>query len=213
MTKQRTITVTKSNNIKKLTITAMLAALSAVLMFFEFPLFFAPEFYKLDFSEFPVLIGTFILGPLAGVSIELVKILIKFVIKGSMTGGVGELANFLIGCSFILPAGLIYKYKKTRKSALIGMSAGTVTMAVFGAALNAFLLLPVYATAFHMPIDALVKMGTAINPAIDNLFTFCLLAVTPFNLLKGVLISILTFFLYKPLSVIIHGKVFNVTIK
>lgn len=108
----------------------MLAALSAVLMFFEFPLgFIAPSFYEFDFSEVPVLVGTFSMGPIAGAVIEFVKILVKFLIKGTSTGGVGELANFLIGCSFILPAGFIYKYKKTRVGAIVGMLTGTVAMA------------------------------------------------------------------------------------
>lgn len=115
MTKSKAKTINSDNTAKttKLAVTAMLAALSAVLMFFEFPLgFIAPSFYEFDFSEVPVLVGTFSMGPIAGAVIEFVKILVKFLIKGTSTGGVGELANFLIGCSFILPAGFIYKYKK-----------------------------------------------------------------------------------------------------
>mgnify|MGYP000284904119 FL=1 len=117
MTKSKAKTINSDNTAKttKLAVTAMLAALSAVLMFFEFPLgFIAPSFYEFDFSEVPVLVGTFSMGPIAGVVIEFVKILVKFLIKGTSTGGVGELANFLIGCSFILPAGFIYKYKKSK---------------------------------------------------------------------------------------------------
>ena len=113
MTKSKAKTINSDNTAKttKLAVTAMLAALSAVLMFFEFPLgFIAPSFYEFDFSEVPVLVGTFSMGPIAGAVIEFVKILVKFLIKGTSTGGVGELANFLIGCSFILPAGFIYNY-------------------------------------------------------------------------------------------------------
>ena len=127
MTKSKVKTINSDNTAKttKLAVTAMLAALSAVLMFFEFPLgFIAPSFYEFDFSEVPVLVGTFSMGPIAGVVIEFVKILVKFLIKGTSTGGVGELANFLIGCSFILPAGFIYKYKKTRVGAIVGMLTG-----------------------------------------------------------------------------------------
>ena len=134
MTKSKAKTINSDNTAKttKLAVTAMLAALSAVLMFFEFPLgFIAPSFYEFDFSEVPVLVGTFSMGPIAGVVIEFVKILVKFLIKGTSTGGVGELANFLIGCSFILPAGFIYKYKKTRVGAIVGMLTGTVAMAVW----------------------------------------------------------------------------------
>lgn len=192
---------------RKLVVTAMLAALASVLMFFEFPLtFIAPGFYELDFSEIPALIGSFSIGPLAGVTIEFIKILIKTVIKGTSTGGVGEIANFVIGISLILPASIVYKYKKNRKSALVGMSTGTISMVLCGTALNAFVLLPVYALVFKTPIEAYINMGTAINPNIDNLFTFCLLAVAPFNLIKGAIVSIVTFVLYKPLSRVIHGK-------
>lgn len=197
-----------TTNIRKMALVAMFAALSAVLMFFEFPLgFIAPSFYEFDFSEVPVMIGSFILGPVAGITIEFVKIMVKFLIKGTTTGGVGELANFLIGCSFILPASLIYKTHKTRKTALIGMGTGTITMAFFGAALNAFVLLPAYSITYGMPVDAFVAMGTAINPAIDSLFKFCLLAVVPFNIIKGIIISIITFLMYKPLSSLIHNRV------
>ncbi|HHZ06723.1 MAG TPA: ECF transporter S component [Clostridiales bacterium] len=197
-----------STNVRKMAIIAMFAALSAVLMFFEFPIgFLAPSFYELDFSEVPVLIGTFILGPVAGITIELVKILVKLVIKGTSTGGVGELANFLIGCSLIIPASLIYKRKKTRKRALVGIGIGTITMALFGAVLNAVVLLPVYSVAYGAPIDAFVQMGSVINPMINDIFTFCLFAVAPFNIFKGIVVGFITFLLYKPLSSIIHSRV------
>lgn len=188
----------------KLAVTAMLAAMSAVLMFFEFPLtFIAPEFYKLDFSEIPVLIGTFSMGPISGIVIEFIKILVKLLIKGTTTGGVGEFANFLIGCSFVLPAGFVYMYKKNRKSAIVGMTAGTITMATVGVLLNTFVLVPMY-SAF-MPIEEIIRMGQAIIPAIESTFTFCLFCVGPFNLVKGVIISLVVFFIYKPLSRLISN--------
>ena len=138
---------------------------------------------------------------------ELVKILLKFVLKGTMTAGVGELANFLMGCAFVVPASLLYKWKKKRSMALIGMGIGTVAMAVAAVFLNAYLLLPAYAAAFKMPMEAFVQMGSAINPNIDGLLSFVILAVAPFNLVKGILVSILVFFLYKPLSRLIHSKI------
>lgn len=188
----------------KLTVTAMLAALSAVLMMFEFPLgFIAPPFYKLDFSEVPVLIGTFSMGPVSGVIIELIKVLLKLLIKGTTTGGVGDFANFLIGCSFILPAGLIYKKKKSRLGAIVGMLVGTASMTVIGVLLNAFVLIPMY-SAF-MPITEIIKMGQAIFPFIDSTFTFCLFCVAPFNIIKGLIISLIVFFIYKPMSHLIHS--------
>lgn len=184
----------------------MLAAVAVVLMLFEVPLPFAPSFYKIDFSEVPVLIGCFAMGPAAGAAIELVKILLNFVINGTQTAGVGELANFLVGCAFVIPAGLVYKKNHTRKGALIGMITGTILMVVAGCFINAFVLLPVYASAFGMPMDALVGMGTAVNPHITSLTTFVLFAVAPFNLLKGVLVSLIVFLIYKKISPVLKMR-------
>ena len=178
----------------------MLGAIAVVLMLFEIPLPFAPSFYEIDFSEVPVMIGTFAIGPVAGAAIELVKILLNFIINGTTTAGVGEVANFLIGCARVVPAGIIYRRKRTRTGAIIGMAVGTVFMTLIGCLLNAYVLLPVYATAFQMPIDALVAMGTAVNGSIDSLFTFVAFAVAPFNLLKGVLVSLIVFLIYKKIS-------------
>lgn len=185
---------------------AMLAAIATVLMLFDFPLPFAPSFYQIDLSELPVLIGAFAMGPAAGALIELVKVLLNLVLNGSDTAFVGEFANLLIGCSLVVPAGLIYQRKKTRTSAIIGMISGTVLMAAVGGFLNAYLLLPAYAAAFGMPIDSLVGMGSAVNAAITNLPTFCLFAVVPFNLVKGVVVSVITLLLYKHISRILKGE-------
>lgn len=204
ITKEKTVYADKTAKTTKLAVTAMLAALAAVLMFFEFPLgFIAPSFYEFDFSEVPVLVGTFSMGPVAGAVIEFIKILIKFLIKGTTTGGVGELANFLIGCSLILPAGLIYKFKKTRVGAIAGVLTGTLTMAVVGVLLNTFVLVPLYSV--FMPLEEIIKMGQAIFPAIDSTFTFCLFCVGPFNIIKGLIISAVVFIIYKPLSNLIRN--------
>lgn len=179
---------------------AMLAAISVVLMLFEIPLPFAPSFYEIDFSEVPVLIGAFAMGPAAGAAIELVKIMLNLIITGTDTAGVGELANFIIGCSLCVPAAMIYKRHKSRKGALIGMASGTVLMVVIGCLINAYVMLPVYAKAFGMPIDALVQMGTAVNPNITDLTGFIMFAVAPFNLLKAVLVSLIVLLIYKKIS-------------
>ena len=185
----------------------MLSAIATVLMLFEIPLPFAPSFYEIDFSEVPILIGSFAMGPLAGATIEFIKILLNFAINGTVTAGVGEIANFLIGCALVVPAALIYKNKHTRNGALIGMITGTVFMAVVGCFMNAFILLPAYAKAFKMPLDALVGMGTAVNKHITDLKTFVLLAVGPFNLLKGALVSLIVFLVYKKISPILKMNV------
>jgi riboflavin transporter FmnP len=190
---------------RSLTVIAMLSAVAVVLMLFEIPLWFAPFFYELDFSEVPVLIGAFALGPVAGIIIELVKVLLNLVINGTDTVGIGELANFMIGCSMVVPAALIYQKKKSRKSAIIGLLSGTAIMTAIGSVLNAFVLLPVYAYFYGAPLDSLIKMGTEVNPGIQNLSTFVLFAVVPFNLFKGTVVSIITILLYKRLSIIIKS--------
>ena len=167
---------------------AMLGAAAVVLMFFDIPLPFAPSFYKIDLSEVPVLIGAFAMGPLAGV---------------------GEVANFLIGCAYVMPAAWIYKTQKTKKNAMIGMAVGTVFLAAAGGLLNAFVLLPAYAAAFGMPMDALVGMGSAVNKAITSLPTFVLFAVVPFNIIKGVVVSLVTMLLYKHISRLLKGEAMN----
>lgn len=185
----------------------MLSAIALVLMLFEIPLPFAPSFYEIDFSEVPVLIGCFAMGPLAGATIELIKIILNFAVNGTMTAGVGEIANFLIGCALVVPAGLIYKKKHNRKGAIVGMISGTLFMTFLGCFLNAYILLPTYAKAFHMPIEGLVGMGTAVNSHITSLTTLVLFAVAPFNLLKGILVSLIVFLIYKKISPVLHmGK-------
>ena len=192
-----------SYRIRMLTTTAMLGAFAGVLMLLEFPLsFIAPPFYKIDVSEVPVMIGTFAFGPVQGVVIELIKILIKLVLKGTSTGGVGDLANFVIGCAMVIPAGIIYKRRKTKISAVIGMAVSTLVMAVVGVFLNAYVMIPLY-SAF-MPIEQIVAAGKAIIPWVSDTLTFCLFCVLPFNVIKGVIVSVIVAFIYKPLSRIIH---------
>ncbi|NLZ80789.1 MAG: ECF transporter S component [Clostridiales bacterium] len=185
----------------------LLSAAAIILMLFEIPLWFAPPFYKIDFSEVPVIVGALALGPIAGILIELVKIILNFLIDGTMTAGVGELANFVIGCSLVVPAAMIYKKNKTKKSAMIGLAVGTVFMTAIGCVLNAYLLLPAYATAFHLDIQKLIDMGTAINPNINSLWTFILLAVAPFNFIKGLLVSLVTLLIYKRISMILKNRI------
>ncbi|MDO4473994.1 MAG: ECF transporter S component [Eubacteriales bacterium] len=190
-------TTNTNSKVKMIAQIGMLGAIAVVLMLFEVPLPFAPSFYEIDFSEVPVLLGCFVMGPVAGVAIEFIKILLNFVINGTVTAGVGELANFILGVSFVVPAGMIYRKNHTRKGAIIGMLVGTVLMTFAGCFLNAYVLLPAYGKAFGMPIEALVSMGTAVNANITSLFTFIAFAVAPFNILKGVLDSIIVFLIYK----------------
>ena len=184
-----------------ITFTAMFSCMAAVLMLLEFPLaFLAPGFYKLDLSEVPVMICTFYLGPTAGVVSELIKVILKILLKGTSTAFVGDFANFVVGCTFVLPASIIYHTRSNNRSAIAGLAAGTVMMTVFGSVFNALYLIPKFAQLFHMPLEAIVDMGTAVNKHITSVPTLALFAVAPFNLLKGVLVSVLTFLLFKALS-------------
>ena len=191
---------------RRITIVAICSALAAVLHILDFPLLFlAPEFYKLDFSELPVMLCGFYLGPSAAVACEGLKILLKLLLKGTSTAFVGDFANFAVGCSLVLPAIIIYHTKKTRSSALWGLAAGTVVLTVFGSAFNALYLLPKFADMF-MPMEAILAAGNAIHKGIDSVWSFVLFAVAPLNLIKGISVSVLTLLLYKRVARPLFGK-------
>ena len=191
---------------RSLAMIGMFSAVAMILFLFEFPLPFAPGFYEVDFSELPVLIGTFAFGPVAGVLIEFCKIVLKLVVKGTSTAFVGDLANFVVGCSLLLPASFVYEWKKTKAGAAIALTVGSLSMTIFGSFFNAVYLLPTFAKMFEMPVEGLIAMGTAINPAITDLTTFVFFAVAPLNLLKSGAVSLLTMFVYKPLRVIMKSR-------
>ena len=179
-------------------IVGICAAIATVLHVLDFPLLFiAPEFYKLDFSELPVLLCGFYLGPTATVACEGVKILLKLVVKGTSTAFVGDFANFVVGCSFVLPATIWYHAHKSKHSAIIGLILGTLSMSVLGSAFNAVYLLPKFSQLFGLPLDTIIGMGTAIHSSINSVTTFVMLCVAPLNLIKGCVVSVLTMLLYK----------------
>lgn len=190
----------KKLSVSKMTKIAMLSVLAFVLMQFELMLPIFPSFLKIDVSDLPALIGAFAMGPIAAIAIEAVKNLLH--LMQTTTGGVGELANFAIGCSIAVPAAIIYGKSKSKKSAIIGLAVGTVCMTVVGALANYFVIIPFY-TAF-MPIEAIVELGTIINPAINSVATLVLFGIVPFNIFKGIVLSVLTLLLYKRISPILH---------
>ncbi len=195
----------KNEKLSWITKVAILSAMAFVLMLLEFPLpFIAPSFYELDFSEVPVLIGAFALGPLAGGVIEAVKILLNLLLNGTATGGIGEFSNLVMGLVFVLPAAFVYKYKKTKLSAVLGLIVGGISMVILGCFINAYVMLPLYSN--FMPLDAIIAQAAAIWPVIDNTFKFVLLCVAPFNLVKVILVSLVTMLLYKRLSPILKGR-------
>ena len=191
---------------RRITIVAICAALAAVLHILDFPLLFlAPEVYKLDFSELPVMLCGFYLGPSAAVACEGLKILLKLLLKGTSTAFVGDFANFAVGCSRVLPAIIIYHTKKSRASAMLGLVVGTAVLTVFGSAFNALYLLPKFAEML-IPMEAILAAGNAVNKGIDSVWSFVLLAVAPLNLIKGVSVSVLTLLLYKKVARPLFGK-------
>ncbi len=190
----------RPRNAKYIAVCAMCAALAGLLMLLEIPVFFAPGFYKIDLSELPVLFCGFCLGPVAGVICEFVKVVVKLLLKGTSTAFVGDFANFAVGCALVLPASIIYHMNKTKRGAVIAVIVGTLCMTVFGSAFNAFYLLPKFSQLFGLPMDAIIEMGRAANPAIGSVGTLVLFAVAPLNLLKGAVVSLLTFALYKRVS-------------
>ncbi|KAB3532421.1 ECF transporter S component [Alkaliphilus pronyensis] len=182
--------------------TSVLAVVAYLLMMLEFPVPMFPAFLKVDLSDVPALVGGFAIGPVAGVVIQLVKVFLFFITR-SQTGGVGELANFIIGASYVLPAAIIYHLKKDKRNAIIGTVTGTVVMAFVGALANLYILIPFYSN--FMPIDAIVNMGSVVNANIVDLKTLVLYGVTPFNLMKGTIITIVTLLIYKRISPILKN--------
>ena len=183
---------------RRITIIGICAAIATILHMLDFPLLFlAPGFYKLDFSELPVLLCGFYLGPSATVICEGLKILLKLMLKSTSTAFVGDLANFVVGCSFVLPATIWYHVHKSKHSAIIGLVLGTLSMSVFGTAFNAVYLLPKFAELYGMPLDTIIAMGTEINGSIHNVTSFVMICVAPLNVVKGTVVSVLTMLLYK----------------
>ena len=184
-----------------ITLIGVLSAAAAGLMLLEFPLLFiAPKFYKFDFSDLPAIIGSFALGPVAGVSIEALKNLLKILFVGSKTNYIGELANFGVGVCYVLPASLLYYYRKTKKRAVAGLALSTVICVTVGSLLNAFVLLPAYSKLYGAPMEYFIGKGTEVHGIIKDLQTFILFAVAPFNLLKYGVISLITILIYKRIS-------------
>ncbi len=192
-----------SSNLRALTVTGMLSAVSFVLMSLDFPVPFMPSFIKMDVSEFPALVGSFALGPGWGIAICFIKNLIHLIFMGK-TGGVGELSNFLLGAVFCGVAGFIYQRKKDRKSAMIASLAGAVAMAVLSVPMNYYLVYPIY-TGF-MPMEAIIGAYQAIVPAVQNLWQALIWFNMPFTFVKGLLDVLITFLIYKRLSPILKGQ-------
>jgi riboflavin transporter FmnP len=188
--------------IVRITTTAIFTALAVALMFLEVPLPLMPPFLKFDFSEIPVLVGAFSLGPVWGIVIELLKNLIHLPFTG--TAGIGELSNFVTGSIFVGFSGLVYLKLHTRKGAAIAMAVGTIALAVIAVPINAYITLPLYGTVMNFSMEAILGASAKVNPLIKDKTTLLFVAFVPFKLFKGIVVSAITFFVYKPVSKLIH---------
>lgn len=191
----------KKMSVQYLTRIAVLTALASILFLIEIPVV---AFYKLDLSNLPVLLGAFSMGPMAGIIILLLKSFIGMLHSTSMY--VGELADFIMGAAYVLPAALLYGRRKNRKNALVGMIVGTLCMIVVAVLVNWKIMIPFYMNAFGMPMEAVIGMATKVLPFVDTQWELLMYVTAPFNLLKGIVLSLLTYLLYKRLSPLLHVK-------
>ena len=187
----------KHLNTGNMVLIAMFGAVAAVLMSLEISFPLVPEFIKLDFSDFPIVLGTFVMGPVEGILIATVKIMLKLLIKGTTTAYVGDFANWLYSVCYILPAALVYHFKRTKGGAALALAAGTVFTSVVAVICNYVFIFPMYAKLFGAPMDAIIAAGNAINGKITDLGTMMLYSILPFNLFKYGLSSVITFLVYK----------------
>lgn len=196
----------KPFQVKTVAFIGMLGALSAVLMLFRVPLPFAPTFLKFDISELPALFAGFFLGPVSGCAVIVVKIALELLIQGTDTAFVGELMNIIGSCAFVLPAAIIYRYIHSKKGALISLSVSTVLVSVIAIFLNAYIAFPMYSTVYGIPMEAILEMGSSVNPLVHDNVTLMLYGVFPFNLVKHGVTSLVTYLLYKRCSNALRAK-------
>lgn len=172
-------------SIQKLIYTAMLAAVAGVLMSLEFSVPMMPPFYKVDFSDVPSVIAVFLMGPVSGICVEVIKLLIKLITVGTNTMYVGELANLIAAFLFVWPLWFIYqKLGANRKAAVEALLLSIVIRTACACFINANITLPLYAKAMSLPLDEVIRMVASVNPAIKDLNGFIILATIPFNVLK-----------------------------
>lgn len=193
---------TKKLNVKKIALIGMLGALGGLLMLIKTPLPFMPPFMDFDLAALPEIIGGFALGPVAAVLIVIVKLIVKLAILGTSTAFVGELSNFIVSVAYVLPAVLIYDHHKEKKSALQGMIIGTIVCTLAAVISNVYMIIPFYANMMAgWSVDTIVDMCHAVSPLVNDIWTLALFGVVPFNLIKCGVTSVITFIVYKKISV------------
>ena len=194
-------------NVRAMVFVALLGALAAVLMSLNFPLPFMPFFLKFDVSDIPALFASFYLGPVSGVIVCVLKVGLELLMTGTETAFVGELTNLIACIMFILPASIIYRVKKTKKSALIGLIVSTAFACIVCIFLNAFISIPMYSSLYGAPVEAIISMCAKTMPAIDNIYTLLAFGILPFNLIKYGITALLTFLLYKKLEKLLEKPI------
>lgn len=187
---------------KNLTMIAMFSAISAVLMVFEIQLPFSPSFVKFDFSDLPVMLGGFLIGPFAGGIIVFMKILLHFLLNGTTSFFVGDLSNLLLTLSFVLPASFIYQQKKTKKTAIQGLLVSIICTSLLAIIFNLFLIFPLYLKVLNLKMVNLINMIHVVNPLVKDVFTMIVFSLLPFNLFKYSIVSMITMLSYKKLSIL-----------
>lgn len=191
-------------SIQTLCFVGLFGALSAILMLFKVPLFFAPAFMKLDFAELPCLIGGFMFGPVAGVAIVLVKLILNLLLNGTDSMYVGEISNLLLSGTFVFCASFLYHRRKTKKWAAISMTVSVILTGLVAVLSNTYFTFPAYATVYGMDMESIVGMASAINPLVKDVPTMMIFSVLPFNLVKYGLVAVITFLVYKKLHLFIN---------
>lgn len=187
---------------RSLVMIGMLGAISGILMVLDFHIPFSPTFVKFDFSDLPVMLGGFLLGPLAGVLIAVIKILLNFLLNGTSTMFVGEISNLILAIAFVLPASIIYSRHKTKKDAIIGLIVSVIMTSLLAVLSNLYVIFPLYASLFGMSVEDIVQMAVATNPLVKDITSMIIFSLLPFNILKYTIISFLTTISYKRLSYI-----------
>ena len=189
--------------VKNMTLIATLACLSTILSILNFPLPIFPIFYEIDISDVVTLIGTFALGPIPGLFIQLIKILLNLLLNGTKTMFIGELSNLVIGSVWIYFAGIIYYKDKTRRNAIKALIISSIIMIIVATLINYYIILDIYSYFLNISLESLISMGTTIIPIIDSKLSFVLFATLPFNTLKAIITSIILITIYKPISILI----------
>lgn len=189
---------------RKLTLTALFGVIAFLLMLVRFPLPFMPPFMDFDLAGVPELIGTFLVGPVGGVLIIAIKVLLKTVTTGSASAGTGEFINFLLSCAFVLPAWFIYNMKNDKRHAAIGMTVGVAVTTVVACIANIYFIIPLYARLFGFDMAAVIEMTRAVNPNVDSVSMLVLLGITPFNIIKNGVAALITYLLYKRIVLVLR---------